>query len=256
MLSQRLLHTSGLSRFYPEAPPEFPGLSYPSTNLDQQAFTFLEGEFIYRSQNHLRFPHRLRIHCPEILQPSLGFNERIWLRIAGVSDQEFTKNPRAYVVEGWIIGVHYATDRVVEFSVLGIFDKVLQIIFLNVQTTFVDFTRCPSLVFFSGGLQYWTYMSVEDVERRAKVVQGVDNDLMIWSPTYRTVQSNLMRLRNTPSITIMFIDPAEFISVSRLSLSPLTRSDLIRLSLLKFYAELLQFVEPSLGNITDTASVN
>ncbi|KAK7685264.1 hypothetical protein QCA50_011627 [Cerrena zonata] len=210
MLGHRLLQASGLAHYYPEPPPEVPNLEYSSDNLDQVPGIIIEGEFMYRSKNPLQFPHHIGLFRPFVDHPFIRFNDRIWLHIVGVPDPEFIREPSLYSIRGWIIGVHFATSDFVEFVILGVFEKALQIIFLDVLNNYVDKTRCPPLLYTLGNIQYWSYMSIDNIEARAKVVQNVDDDLTKWSRTYRIIQANLMRLRCTPSRIVIFIDPITY----------------------------------------------
>ncbi|KAK7686653.1 hypothetical protein QCA50_010253 [Cerrena zonata] len=211
MLSSHLLRASGLSTYFPECPPEVPGLSCPIGAPGDVQFTSLLGSYVYRSAHPLTYPHRIGLFRPYDSNPDLGLGDKIMLRIEGIPDLEFLLNARSYLVEGWIIGVHFETSEYVEFTLIAKFQRVLQVVFLDVPQFFVAHERSPPFTHRIDGIYHWTYLSVADVESRAREVQGItDDNILNWSVTYRSAQSNLMNLRCTSVRFFRLLDPNFF----------------------------------------------
>ena len=111
-----------------------------------------------------------------------------------------------FVVDGWIVGVHFETINRVEFTVLGMYRHVLQIVFLSVPHVYVDRDRFPSINYTVNGRWHWTYISVAAVEVRAKIIQGVDDNVFSWNPGCLNAHANMTILRCTPVYIIPLID--------------------------------------------------
>lgn len=227
MLGSRLLRASGLDRKYTEAPPRQHGTAYPVLGLESIESTLFHGCYIYRSVQPFHYPHRIQLCNLHPKSRRVALNDRIWIQLACVTTQEYLDNSSSYTVEGWVIGVHFETCDLVEFTMVAYFQGVLQVVFVDVPQSHIDRTRCPPFTIMDSGVCYWMYMSVEEVEARARVIQAVDDDISNWSPTYRFVQEHLMRLRTSSVSLFELIDFRDFPPVrafSRLPLSSLCSS--------------------------------
>ena len=207
-----LLYRSGLSRQYPEGPPELDSSLFPLHDLQSGPGFLLTATFLYNSQNIFKFPHRLCL--PEDFldekSPTLGLDDRVTIRVARSLEELIDEDPEFSVLEAWIIGVHFEIFESVEFTLLGMFDGTLQVIFLEVPRRLVDRVNTLPNTMRYYGMWYWTYMPSIAIEARAKAIQNVGDDLEEWSYTYRTVHHCLMELRTKCVAHFVCVDPACF----------------------------------------------
>ena len=216
MLSS-LLSRAGLRPPPPDELPEYASFIFPADDAPQGPGLPLSATYIYRSRDIWRFPHRLRLRgqiC-RIGSIELQIGDRITVQIIRAASW-FTANEfaKCRMLEAWVIGVHFDNGSSIEFSLLGVIDGILQIVFLEIPRIAV----CSEVAYLNttcrNSICYWTYMPSAAIEYRAKLIQGVGDDLSTWSPRYLDVHELLLKLRTRPIGHFVGLDPAHFGSVS------------------------------------------
>ena len=229
MLGSVTLRRARLHHAYPETPPECRNLVYPCLGLDDVPHFVVKVEYQYRSVDPNIYPHRFKLLVDDDA-PRLSVDDRVLLHDCEVGTFEMLESPESFIVDGWIIGIHFELKDFVEYTILGMFDGVLQVVFLDVPQSHIDRRCSPPHTVFLNRQCYWTYMTPYETESRARVIQKVGGDLRDWSPTYVQVQSHLMTLRMTNVRHFPLIDMVYFPPVSDLSGFASFRSDIGRLS--------------------------
>lgn len=215
MLGAKLLDQAGLLSRYSSFPPHLPGLVYPLYGLERIDKLSLEGEYIHKSDNPFLFPHRVRLCNTRESTPKMTIGYHIWVHLPAITTRKLLENACSYVIDGWIVGVHFDEYGTTEFTVIGMFQRVLQVIFLSVPHAFVDRPRSPPFTMRHAGTCYWTYMSVPEVEARALNVQGIERGKIAdWSPSYPVVQGHMRLLRCSSVFYFPLIDHQFFKPVS------------------------------------------
>ena len=229
MLSS-LLSRSGLGQYYPEGPPELSASLFPVDNLPVHPGFLLMASFLYHSEDMMRYPHHLclQYHFLDQHTPTLGLDDRVTIRVAKSVYEPVTEESEFLILEAWVVGIHFEVIESVEFTLLGMFDGLLQVVFLEVPQRFVDRVNTLPNTMRYNRIWYWTYLPSIAIEARAKVLQSVDDDLEEWSFTYRSVHHTLMELRTRGVAHFVGVEFACFEKVS-ISYSELSWSDLTRL---------------------------
>ena len=181
----------------------------------------------------MRYPHRLRLpyHFLDQHTPTLGLDDRVTIRVAESMDEPVTDDSDFLILEAWVIGIHFEVIEIVEFTLLGMFDGLLQVVFLEVPQRFVERGNTLHNTMRYKRVLYWTYLPSIAIEARAKVLQSVDDDLEEWSYTYPSVHHTLMELRTRGVAYFMGVEFAHFekVSIPGLFLSLVCPDSLCRL---------------------------
>ena len=217
MLGSVMLREANLHHHYTRSPPELVNVYYPISQLRRIKRNVAEVEYEYYSHDPNLIPHRFRLVLND-QTPRLSLGCRVWLRDYDATTFQFLEDPDSYIVDGWIIGVHFEVRGFIEYTVLGWFDGVLQLVFLDVPHSFIDTPHSPPHTVLLDDECYWSYLTPFEVEQRARVLQRVGSDLKQWSPTYVQVQDQLMLLRWSNVSRFELIDLVYFPEVSKPSL--------------------------------------
>ena len=212
-----LLAKSGLRQIDVDGPPELPYANFMLRDLCLFRTITSVAAFRYFSPDTTKFPHRLFLlnQFLDSHSPRLTLDDRISLRVAcTLSESVDDMIPTYLLLEGWIVGVHFEVDQYIEYTLLAIFQGILQVIFLEVPQRFVEQNVLYPNTMYVKNTWYWTYLPSPAIEARAKFIQNVDEDLVKWSSRSPAVHALLFLLRSTPVADFMAIDLRSFSLVS------------------------------------------
>lgn len=113
--------------------PEPYGLLYPLNLTDLPHWKTFEVDFSYHSVVPWTYPHHLQLHGSFLDGRRLKLGDRVRMKVANVPVWNSIANPAGYIIEGWVVGYHYAHVVVAELIVLGKFKGELQLVFLGVH---------------------------------------------------------------------------------------------------------------------------
>ena len=219
MLSS-LLSRAGLRPYSSKCPPELPRSSFLTSNLQGVRAIPLHCAFRYNSQDISRYPHRLFLLNTflDSKSPLVTLDDRVSIRLACTFAEslEDLSTPFTFL-EGWIVGIHFEVEHFVEYTMLAMFQGVLQVVFLEVPQRFVEQNVLYANTMLVEDVWFWTYLPSEAIEARAKVLQHVEDDLRDWSPTFLSVQNLLLLLRSACVADFVAVDLRSFKSVSPFS---------------------------------------
>ena len=217
MFTFPLLHAAGIAGFFPSNPPQHPdvNVSVDQATLEQTPAIVINGHLLDNSPIPSRHPHQLGVYNIATEGRLLPLDDRVSIRLPAYQGALVMGTSEGFVVDGWIVGVHFETINRVEFTVLGMYRHVLQIVFLSVPHVYVDRDRFPSINYTVNGRWHWTYISVAAVEVRAKIIQGVDDNVFSWNPGCLNAHANMTVLRCTPVYIIPLIDKSRRTVVCR-----------------------------------------
>lgn len=228
MLSRQQRLDAGLSPL--TSVPEPYSLFYPLDLTDLPHAKTFEVDFSYRSVVPWTYPHRLQLHGSFLAGRRLKLGDRVRMRVANVPTWHRISDPDGYIIEGWVVGYHYVYTEVVELVVLGKFKGELQLVFLAVHRTQLDFDHGVPFSFSRDGNKFWTYLTTADIGARARAVLGAGENVESWGPRYPAVERMLVDLRSAPVGRLLLHDPHPTCLVRRLELIPIQVSDFLATS--------------------------
>lgn len=196
--------------------PELNELFPPSPFIQRTELTV---EFAYRTVQPFLFPHRFRLYQVSPKTPRVSFSSRLSLQIANTFPADAIWEKESTTVEGWVVGVHYDNAEFVEFTVVASFQRILQVVFLIIPHSFVDYSDCPQFRMRCQDTIFWTYMCTSDIAIRVDdLIYGNPGRLTDWKISYWAFAFVMNRLRCTPYTILVCHDPRLFFEVSLVSL--------------------------------------
>lgn len=210
MLSEKQVHQGRVIRRFTAPIIEDPSLDFSIKNPSLVQHRFLNVEVVYRSTTPFDYPHRYRLvgSLPE--DNPFRFTDRVMLSPSGQEQAPSHQYPFFYCTDGWVIGVHYQLNQMVELTLIAMCEGLLQLVFLQMPIASISPEGCPKFKVLGadGKTEYWFYMTTADIRQRAQLTLRAPNeDLKYWGHTYAFIERLLITLRSTPIGRHLFLDP-------------------------------------------------